>query len=648
MTTTVSATWTADGVRGENDREGLRCRSFVALLAAQFLSSANDNMFRWLLLPLAKFLAGPEHESTAVALGLAFSVLPFLLFAAPAGYLADRFSKRNVIVGCRFSEILIVGCGVGAIVWGQLWLLYVLLAVMSTQAALSGPSKYGSIPEMVSSDRISAANGLMGLVTVSGIVLGVVAGNVLSQMTTLPDDASLAPGQYRWWISAAALLAVGVSGWSASLLMKSRPGADPSRKFPFNAPRQTYRDLKLLASSGPLLRAALGVAFFWSLGSLAQANLDLFGSAEIAGKKPRAYIGIMLGVMVFGTGLGSFLAGIWSGRRIELGLLPLGAAAISAGSLAMFILPTPVGNPLHAAYWWPLICLLGLGIGGGLFNVPLQAFLQRCSPYRVRGSIWAANNFLSCAAMLAASGVFWILASMRNLDARTIFVLCGVASAGVLLYTLRLVPRPTARVLLWLGGRTAYWMCWLATRTVYRVRHEGMENLPDSGGVLLVANHVSFVDAVLIQLLTRRRLRQVAFSSYVDNVWLRWVCREMGVIPISDGRKAMVGAIREARRALRHGDIVGIFPEGNISPTGQIEPFLSGFLSMLKGTDAPVVPVHIDGLWGSVFSFERGRYFWKWPRGWRRRVTLRIGLPIDNPGDAEQVRQTVIELGSKP
>ncbi len=617
----------------------LRSRSFIGLLITQFLGAVNDNMFRWLVVPVGKDLLeqswGKEYASVALPAGLACFVLPYILLAAPAGYLADRFSKRTVIVGCKIAEVIIMVLGITAILSGNLYAMFAVVAVMGTQSALFGPSKFGSIPEIVRSDRISAANGLIGLTTVLAIVAGSMAGGLLYVATTPtgPDGQLLgSPGHHTWWISAAALIGVALAGLAASLLIRPLRSADPSRTFPFNAPRQTVRDLALLGAKRPLLRAALGCAVFWALGAMAQMNIDLFVTTELLGKQ--VDVGVLLAMLATGVGVGSILAGVWSGGRVELGIVPLGAAGIAVSAMLLFTVPDANGGMQSFAYFWSCLWLFLLGTSAGLYNVPIQAFLQHRSPSESRGSILAASNVLSNLAMLAAAGLFGLCSS--RLSAREIFLLLGIATVPVLVYVVWLLP-----------GATVRFLVWLVSHTIYRVRVEGRENLPRQGGALLVANHVSWIDGVLLLLHCPRPIRMVTYADYADKWWIRWLAKDLGAIPIRPGKRSVVESIRTARAAVQEGDLVCIFPEGRLTRTGEMGEFRPGFMSILKHTDAPVVPIYLGGLWGSIFSFERGKFFWKWPRRWPYPVSIRIGRPIAKPDDADQIRRAVAELGEE-
>jgi acyl-[acyl-carrier-protein]-phospholipid O-acyltransferase / long-chain-fatty-acid--[acyl-carrier-protein] ligase len=610
---------------------GLLTRSFAALLVTQFMVSLNDNMFRWLIVPIGKDVM--EDADLARALGLAAITLPFLLFAALAGYLADRFSKRSVMIACKVAEIFTMVLGVAAILVGSVHGMFAVLFLMGAQAAIFSPAKYGSIPEIVRENRLSAANGVIGLTTMMAIIAGVWAGGVLYTATTRPGEGP--SGTYRWWMSAAAVLGVALIGWFASLFIGRLRPANPTRHFPFELFGQTVRDLRTLASHRGLFLVALGSSFFWGLGALAQMNVDKFAQEVLY--VPQEQVGPLLAALVLGIGIGNLLAGILSAGKIELGIVPLGAAGIVLTSMLLATVPgSSPEDPNGLAYGWACFWLFALGIGAGLYDVPFQAYLQHHSPVQTRGSILAAYNFLAFSAMLLAAPVFWFLGGACGLSARAISVVAGLGTLPVLACIVLLIPRDTLRFIL----RTTM-------RLLYRVRIEGLENLPAQGGYLVAPNHVTWIDGFLIALCLPARVRFIVFADYFRGGFARWFGRIAEVIPIEPGKRSMIESLRNAREALENGDVIGIFPEGEIARSGQMQEFKPGFLKVLKGTGAPVVPVYLGGLWGSIFSNSGGRFFWKLPRRWPYPILIRIGQPIYNPTGVEEVRQAVVSLGAQ-
>ncbi len=687
--------------------------------------------------------------------GTACFVVPYLVLASPAGYLADRFSKSHVIVGCKVAELVIMAMGIVAIAvelpgkWNVM-LLFAVVGLMGAQSALFSPSKMGSIPELLRPEKISAANGLFGLATVSATVIGMVIGSSLSDGTGLR-------GQERWWISALVLLSIAIAGLLLSLLIRRLPMANPSRTFPWDAFRQTWSDLRTLSSNLPLRRVALGIVFFWSVGALAQMNIDQFafeGGATTETDKIPLLISLVLGV-----GLGSVLAGIWSGNHIELGILPLGAFGVAICSMLLFTAAGTIidpGSGITLSLAWACLLLLMLGISAGLFSVPLEAYIQHRSPPRNRGSVLAATNFVVFSGILVSALAFGFLrrptfdgsldkipvvqeqarqlseperlqiaetvadfqrlwdnqpptgsdvqldnraktaafethlaetpASARNvaiadllwvelrhhiehgqflnkydyyerfqeadekklakqvvdqatglplMSARQIFLLAGLGTVPVFFYIVFLIPQASVR-----------FMVWLASKTVYRIKVFGLENLPERGGALLVANHVSWLDGILLLLTSSRPVRVLAFGGYMRKPVVHGLSKLAGVIPIESGPKKIKKALDEANAALLRGEIVGIFPEGGITRTGHLQAFRPGLMQIIEGADVPVIPVYLDELWGSIFSFHGGRFFWKWPRKWPYQISIFFGPPVHNPSDVHQVRRAVQDLGA--
>ena len=623
----------------------LTSAGFGGLLITQCLGAINDNLFRWLAVPIGVHLLG---DAEALTLGAICFTLPYLLLASIAGFLADRFDKRSVIVGCKVAEIGLMLLGSVAMLYGHLWLLFGVVALMGCQSALFSPSKFGSIPELVGTERISAGNGVMGLVTVVASALGTFGGYALyelheAQLTALFGQSTSGTAAEAGLFGGIApvmgiLLGVAVAGWLASLAIPRLQPADPSRRLPPNPAAETWHSLRLLASDVPLLRTALGIAFFWFLASLAQVNVNVYGRDVLHAGETE--IGILLVLLVAGVGLGSVLAGWWSGGRVELGIVPLGAAGIALSACLLWVAAGQVdaAEPVtrQQAWWWSSGFLFVLGVSAGLFNVPLESLLQRRSELKTRGMILAASNFLSFSLIMLASVVFYVLHKILGLSGAQVFLAAGLGTLPVLVYIVLLLPDATIRFLVWLMSHTAY-----------RVRVYGRENIPDTGGALLVSNHISWLDGIMILLASSRPIRMLAYADYVENPWLNWLARIFGVIPIKAeaGPKEIMRSLRAARQAVENGELVCIFAEGQISRTGQLQPFQRGLLRIVQGTRRPVIPVYLDELWGSVFSFRGGKFFWKKPTRWPYPVSIHFGQPLDEPETAVQVRQAVEQLG---
>jgi acyl-[acyl-carrier-protein]-phospholipid O-acyltransferase/long-chain-fatty-acid--[acyl-carrier-protein] ligase len=632
----------ATAVPSGTDREGtISSRSFLALVATQFLGALNDNLFRWLAVPIGQ--KAPELGSTgALVLGGICFTVPYLLLAPAAGSLADRFSKRSVIVGCKVAEIVLMLLGTAAILLGHLPLLFTVVTLMGAQSALFAPAKFGSLPEMLRPDQLSNGNGIMGLATVVAAALGTIGGfwlfGVIEPPGGVPAHSPRAIGDV--WPAMLALVGVASGGTLLSLLIRPLPIANPHRRMEWNPITKTVPALRLLFSDVRLARTALGIAFFWFLASLAQLNIDPFGE-EILGL-PKAEIGVLMAVLVAGLGCGSVLAGYWSDGKVELGIVPLGAMGIIAGALWTFVASAGVNNSLAAleqgAFFASCLGLFLLGVSAGLFDIPLEAYLQYQSSDETRGTILAGSNFLTFVGILLSCGLFYLLHRGLGLSSAEIFMAAGLLTIPVAVYVFRLLPAAFVRFVMWLG-----------THTLYRVRIIGRENLPAKGGALIVSNHVTYVDGLILLSSSSRMVRFVVYADFAEMPVLHWLGKTMRVIPIKAeaGPRALVQSLQTARQALLDGELVCIFPEGALTRSGQLQSFNRGMLKILEGTGAPVIPVFLHGLWGSIFSFEGGKYFWKLPRKLPYPVTVLFGKPITAPRSVFEVRQAVEELGSE-
>ena len=620
---------------------GLKSRSFISLLVTQGFGSLNDNIFRWFCV-----LQGMKIESmkaSTMSLGLICFTIPYLLLASHSAYVSDRFSKRKTIVACKIAEIVIMAIAVGAMALGGInemlgiYLVFAAVFLMGSQSAMFGPAKFGSIPEIVRSENISSANGLMQMVTTAASALGMFAGFVVSDMADLSTSNPTISG-LMW--PAAVLITIATLGMLASLFIEPLTPADPALRPP-NPLRETGANLKLLIDNRPLFRAALGEAFFWFLASLATSAITLMGN-EILGLS-QIKTGMLAIALVLGVGTGSVLAGMMSGGKVELGLVPLGGAVVALGALALYWFTADVDptNPATqvAAIWPAAFSLVVLGLGAGFFIVPLVAFLQDRSERKTRGRILAAANFISFSMLIVSAVAFYVVTEGGlGWGAPTIFLATGIGTIPILVYVLWLLPQASIRMVIW-----------MLSRIVYRVRVFGRENIPEQGGALIVANHVSYMDGFLLLSSSSRPIRFVAHADHVNRFGIARLTRVMGVIPIrsTDGPKAIVNSLREARAAVEDGELVCIFPEGQLTHSGHVEQFHRGMMRIVDGLDAPIVPIYLDELWGSIFSHERGRVLWKMPRRWPYPVSIHVGEPQECPEQVEEVREWVLELGRK-
>jgi acyl-[acyl-carrier-protein]-phospholipid O-acyltransferase / long-chain-fatty-acid--[acyl-carrier-protein] ligase len=422
------------------------------------------------------------------------------------------------------------------------------------------------------------------------------------------------------------MVAIAVLGTLASLRVSRVPASGSVKHFQLNPLGEIWDGINRLHQDKPLRLTVVGISYFWFLGALVQLDMLFFGKELL--QLDEFQIGLLGTFLAIGIGIGSLAAGRLSGDRIELGLVPLGSIAM--GICLMLVSFSP------SSYFFTSASLILLGFSGGLFAVPLNALLQHRSGREEKGQLIATNNFFNTIGIALAAATHWSLFSVLQISPDWIIFLIG-------LFTLV----ATAGVLFMLPDYFVRFVVWLLTHTFYRIRAVGAENAPMHRPALLVANHVSFVDAVLIGACLPGFVRFILHRDYYENKWLNWFFRLMKAIPIAAIRgRDIIEALKRARRELESGHVVCIFAEGAISRTGHILPFKRGFERIVEGTDVPIIPVHLDQLWGSVFSFHGGRFFWKWPKFFSYPVTVSFGKPLPANSTVNQVRQAVLELAS--
>lgn len=598
------------------------------LLIAQFCGAFNDNAWKFIVALLAIRQLGPTDlqvvggaslpDAGAEAMAQALTTRAFVIFTLPlmlcslvAGVLADRVSKRTVIVGMKLAEIFLMGAGTAALLLdpsAQL-LPLVVLGLMGVHSAFFSPAKYGILPEILPHERLSAGNGLLELWSFAAIISGTAAAGFLL-------DAS---GDQPWR-AGAILVMMAAIGCAGSFRVPSVPAA-----------RQAGGLIETLSGAWSALRedrvlrlAISGNIFFWTLASLVGQNIFIYAKSALALSDSLA--GFPMTILAVGIGVVAFLAGRLSTSKIELGLIPIGVLGMTLTLfLQGFLAPALAGTML----------ILGiLGLSSGFFVVPVNALVQWRAPKDRRGAVIALQNTAVFTGVLLGSLGAGALGQL-GLHAATIFLVAGVGAFIGAACALWLLPESFLRALLL-----------LLTNTLYRVRVLGHESVPAEGGALLVPNHVSFLDAVLLITTIDRPIRFVVDAQYFDAPLLRPLMRLAGAIPIaaSGGPRVILRALREAGRNLDAGELVCIFPEGQITRTGGLLPFRRGFERILKGRTAPIIPVHLDRIWGSIFSFVGGRFLAKWPQRVPFPVTISFGAPLPSTASATDVRQAIQEL----
>jgi len=588
---------------------------FSGFLAAQALGAFNDNAFKTFvaLLAMGKDPAGAPR---LIAIAGGIFIVPFLLFSSLAGDAADRWSKSKLVVFFKAAEVVLLVLAVPALAVGSIPALMALMFLMGVHSAFFSPVKFAILPELVDDSDLSQANGLVQMTSFAAIVLGTAAATEL--LLHLHDRPALA---------AAALVAVAAVGLATALLVPQTPAVRPQTELKLDIVSRTYANLRDLARLPSLNLATYASAFFWFVGALFMMNMLVYGE-RLMGLDDAA-CGRLQVILSLGIGAGSFVAGRLSQGQIELGLVPLGGLGLVAFS---FDLAFAYDSPRRV---WLDLAMLGLS--AGFFAVPLQAFIQQRSPAKERGRILAIGNFLSFVGIMIASAVYWGL-DKRHIDPAGVFLVASAMSAVVAFELLARLPDFFTRLI-----------AFPFTHWIYKIKAVGRENVPVEGPVLLVANHVSFVDAVLIAMANQRLVRFMMLRSYYELPIVHRFFKAMGCIPVSssDGPKAIRESFERARQYMREGEAVCVFAEGEVSRHGQMQRFRKGFMRLVDGLDVPIVPVHLDRVWGSLFSFSEGRLLLKRPRRIPYPVTVSFGKALPSTSSAFAVRQAILELGAE-
>ena len=597
--------------------ELLKNRGFRAFLWTQFLGAFNDNVFKFIVSMTAVSMA-PASASAAASgelswVGIVFTA-PFLMFSGYAGQLSDRFDKRTVLIITKSLEVVAMTLAIFALRSGHLAPLLVVLFLMATQATFFSPAKYGIVPELLPDAALSRANGLLEMSTFAAIVLGAGIGGLM----------------YAGWkgspiLTGVTLLAIALVGSWTSFGISHGTGARASMHVQLSPFAGLGNGMRRLRRDRTLFLAALGIGYFWFIGALMQSVLLLAGKHSMG--LDDVSVALMSAWLAIGIGLGSMAAGRLSGQKVERGLAPIGAFGMGFTAIAL----------AQAVPSYPWVCaMLGiLGFSGGLFAVPLNALVQQRPDAEEKGQVIATVNLFTTVGLLVASGALWLLGSYFQLSPERIIFAAGVVTIAGSVYVLALVPEYFVRFSLW-----------LLTHTIYRVRIVGQEHVPFRGPALLVSNHLSHVDGFLIGASVQRFVRFMVWRPIFETPLLKPLLTFMHAIPVSASRHDVVASLEKAREELKAGHVVCIFAEGAISRTGNLLPFKRGFERIVQGLDVPVIPVNLDRLWGSVFSFKRGRFFWKWPERIPYPVTVTFGLPLSSSSKAADVRQAVMALAS--
>lgn len=617
-------------------------RRFWPHFWTQFCGAFNDNLFKNALVVLITFKAfsigGLSPQQTVAVCGGIF-ILPFFLFSAAAGQLADKLSKSRLVVWIKIGEIIVMLLGGCGLVFENMALLLAALFLMGLQSAFFGPIKYSILPQLLREKELVAGNAWIETGTFIAILAGTILGGIL---IAVPHGGTR--------LASAAVLTIALLGLVASLKVDRLEPAAPGLKLRLNPVTPTLEILGRVQKMKTIFLPILGISWFWFIGASFLALLPSYCKDFLAAEP--SVVVFFLALFSCGVGLGSLLCERLSLRRLELALVPIGSLGMSLFAFDLFLTgrPSSVATGAHlsvsgllaaGAGWRIVLDLFLFSLSGGLFIVPLYTLVQLRSEAAERSRIIAANNILNALFMVAAA-LFLVLLFALQLGVRSIFLVLAVMNTAVAVYICTVIPEFLLRFL-----------CRLFAKTLYRISVSGAENMPVEGPAVLVCNHVSFIDWLIIAGICLQPVRFVMHYSYYRVPFLGRIFKAARVIPIAGAKEnpqILRAAFERIAGELAAGQIVCIFPEGTVTKDGEIGPFRNGIERIIRRSPVPVIPMAIDGLCGSIFSRKHGqplsgpfRRFWS-------AVTLRIGGMI-SPEDvsAPMLRQIVgrLKLGAE-
>lgn len=591
----------------------LKQKRFAPFFWTQFFGAGNDNIFKFAFTVLATYHAAEwgnlDPKSAGAIIGGVF-ILPFVFFSATSGQLADKLEKSSLIRFVKNLEIVIMLAIAVGFFNKNIYLLFSGVFLMGLHSTLFGPVKYAYMPQHLRENELTGGNGMVEMGTFVAILLGTMLGGAL---VAIPESGA----HYVAIVS----IIVAVIGRVVAGMVPHSPASDPSLKINWNPFTETWRNLLIAKQNCTVFLSLLGISWLWFFGSIFLTSFTGFAKTVIGGAE--SVVTLLLALFSIGIGVGSLLCEKLSGSKVEIGLVPFGSIGMTVFAVDLYFASRGLqpGDAIGAMalitewkYIRVMIDLFLLALFGGLFSVPLYALIQhRCEPaYRAR--IIAANNILGAIFMVAASIMAAALA-MAGFSLPQIFLVTGILNALVAIYIYTLVPEFLMR-----------FVTWILIHTVYRIEKQGLEHIPSEGAAVLVCNHVSFVDALIIGGVVQRPVRFVMDHNIYNLPIMNFLFKAGKTIPIASRKENLAmleQSFVEIDKALKDGDLICIFPEGRITDNGDIYPFKPGISRILANTPVPVVPLALRGLWGSFFSRKDGSAM---SRPLRRGVFSRIAL----------------------
>jgi 1-acyl-sn-glycerol-3-phosphate acyltransferase len=604
---------------GGNQFALLRERRFLPFFLTQALGAFNDNVFRVATILLIGFAMALPDEQVAFYNNIApaLFILPFFLFSASAGQLAEKLEKTRIIRFVKLFEIAAMAIAAYGFHTRSPWLLLFVLFLMGAHSTLFGPIKYAILPQALHENELVGGNALVETATQLAILFGMMAGGALMS----------AGGANGPRYASVAVIAVALTGYFVCRAIPPAPPTAPDLKLNWNIFSETWRAMRFAARDRTVFNSVLGISWFWFFGIAVTAQLPSYTKIYLGGND--AVFTFTLALFSIGTGIGSLLCERLSGHKVEIGLVPFGSIGITLFGIDLYFArphPAPVQGLgplefLHAAGGWHVAFdLTMIGVFAGLYIVPLFALVQSRAERSQLSRIIAGNNIINALFMVAATAMSLVLLNALHFTIPQLFLTTALLNAAVAVYIYTLVPEFLLR-----------FVDWILINLLYRVRDEGMQNIPDQGPAVLVCNHVSFMDSQIVLGCVRRPVRFVMYYKIYESP-LKPLFKAMKAIPIAGAKEdpeLLARAFEEIDQELSQGNLVCIFPEGGITRDGEIAPFRTGVEKILAARPVPVVPMALRGLWGSIFSrkdswLNRARL----PRRFRAQIELVAGPAV--------------------
>ena len=609
----------------KHDNKGglLSSKRFLPLFLTQFLSAMNDNVYKQSVLILLVFQAATLGDGALYSnLAAGLFILPFFLFSGMAGQLAEKTEKSKLIRLVKFCEIPVMVIGAASIFTQYVWLMLTTVFFMGLQSTFFGPLKYSILPQHVAPNELTKANGLVESATFVAILIGTIFGTYYITQTTGPTIISIA------------VLILAVLGFFSSRFIPISQANNPNLLFTYNIFSSTKNVFKALnAQTESVGKSVLGISWFWLIGAVILTALPNYVKHVMGGDE--LVVTSALVVFSLSIAVGSLLCEKLSRSRIELGIVPFGAILITLflyllsqePAISEYIAPSEnlltLKQVLNTGDMvWHFVWMAGIGIASGFYTVPLYALIQQRTEEASRSRVIAANNVLNALFMVGSAILSIVTLFVLEWHISSLLLLLAGLNLLISIYIYTKVPEFFLRFVIYILA-----IC------MYRVRTKRHENIPSEGAAVIVANHVSFVDWMFILATSPRPIRFMVFAPIYYSKALHWLFKMAKAIPIDSEKanpKAFAKAFDEVAAALERGELVGIFPEGKLTSNGEMDMFRRGIERIIARTPVPVVPVHLDGLWGSMFSRKAK---WQLPRLKWSLVSVSVGEPIE----AEQV-----------